>query len=85
VTHFFKAAHFDQFQRKKLLLRITLLFADSLLKILTATFKLLSKIFEPKYAIARTKCESVIVNCISQKIAAELRQELDKANFVSVT
>jgi len=35
--------------------------------------------------VARTKCESVIVNCISPMIAAELRQELDKADFVSVT
>jgi len=42
-----------------------------------------SKIFEPKFAIARTKCESVIVKCIAPIIAAELRQELDKANFVS--
>ena len=41
--------------------------------------------FEPTFAIARTKCESVIVNCIAPIIAAELRQELDKANFVSVT
>ena len=55
----------------------------SLLKILIATSKLVSKIFEPKLAIARTKCESVIVHCISPMIAAELRQELDKANFVS--
>jgi len=41
--------------------------------------------FEPKFAIARTKCESVIVNRIAPMIAAELRQELDKADFVSVT
>jgi len=43
------------------------------------------KNFEPKFANARTKCESVIVKCIAQIVAAELRQELDKANFVSVT
>jgi len=41
--------------------------------------------FEPKFAIARTKCESMIVNRIAPMIAAELRQELDKADFVSVT
>jgi len=45
---------------------------------------LVSKFFEPKFAIARTKRESVIVKCISQMIAAELRQESDKTNFVSV-
>jgi len=45
----------------------------------------LQKFFEPKFGIARTKCESVILNCIAPMIAVELRQELDKTNFVSVT
>jgi len=57
----------------------------SLFKVLIATFKQVSKIFEPKFSIARTKYESGIVNCISPMIAAELCQELDKENFVSVT
>jgi len=66
-------------------LRITLLFTDSTLKVLIANFELVSKFFEPKFPIARTKCESKIVNCIAPNIAAELRQEFDKAHFVSVT
>jgi len=41
--------------------------------------------FEPKFVIAKTKCESIIVNCIATMIAAELCQELDKANFISIT
>jgi len=57
----------------------------SLSKFLIATSKLVSKIFESIFAIARRKCESVIVNRIAPMIAAELRHELDKANFVSVT
>ena len=43
------------------------------------------KIFEPKFALARTKCEAVIVNAIALMVAADLRQELGKANFVTVT
>ena len=66
-------------------MRITLLFTECLLKVLIAAFKLVSKIFEPKFAIARTKCESVIVKCIVPITTVELRQELDKTNFVSVT
>ena len=40
-----------------------------------------SKIFELTIAIAKTKHELVIVNCISPMIAAERRQELHKAIF----
>jgi len=47
--------------------------------------KLVSKFFGPEYFIARIKCESVVVNCIIPMNAAELRQELDKADFVFVT
>jgi len=36
---------------------------ECLLKVLIATSKLVSKLFEPKFASARTKCESVIVKC----------------------
>ena len=64
---------------------VTLLLTDSLLKVLIATSQLVSKFFEPKFAIARTKCESVIVGCFAPMIAAELHQELDKVNFVSLT
>ena len=49
------------------------------------TSKLVSKFFEPKFALARMKCEAVIVNAIAPMVAADLRQELGKANFVTVT
>jgi len=64
---------------------ITLQFTDSLSKVRIANFELVSTFFEPKFPIARTKCESKIVNCIAPMTAVELRQEFDKANFVSVT
>jgi len=65
-------------QRKKLFLCITLLFTDGFPKVLIATSRLISKFFEPKFALARRKGESVVVNCIAPMIAAELRQDLDK-------
>jgi len=43
-----------------------LLFTERLLKVLIATSKLVSKNFEPKFAIVITKCESVIVKCIAR-------------------
>ena len=51
------------------------------------TSKLFSKLFEPKFALRRTKCEAVLTNCIAPMIAAELRQELkaNKANFISAS
>jgi len=72
-------------QPKKLLLCTALLFTDSLSKVLIATSQLISKFFKPKFPHSRTKCESVVVNCIAPMIAAELCQDLDKVNFVSVT
>jgi len=49
------------------------------------TSKPVSKFFEPKFSLARTKCEAVIANAIAPMVAADLRQELGKANFVTVT
>jgi len=62
-----------------------MIFTDTftLLEFLFATSKLISKLFEPKFSIARIKL--VIVDCIAPMIAAELRQELDRVNFVSLT
>jgi len=53
-------------QRKMLLVCITLLLTDSLSKVLIATSQLISNFFEPKFALARTKCESVVVNCVAR-------------------
>ena len=47
------------------------------------TSKLVSKLFKPKFALRRTKCEAVLTNCFAPMIAAGLRQELNKANFIS--
>nr|CAB3264501.1 Numb protein [Phallusia mammillata] len=49
------------------------------------TSKLIAKLFDPKFSLAKTKCESVVVNCIVPMLVAELRLELKKANFVTVT
>ena len=49
------------------------------------TSKLVSKLFEPKFALRRTKCEVVLTNCIAPMIVAELRQELNKENFISAS
>ena len=46
------------------------------------TSKLVSKSFEPKFALRSTKLEAVLTNCIAPMITAELRQELNKANFI---
>ena len=49
------------------------------------TSKLVSKLFKPKFALRRTKCEVVLTNCIAPMIVAELRQELNKKNFISAS
>ena len=46
---------------------------------------LVSKLFEPEFALRRTKCEAMLINCIAPMIAAELRQELKKASFISAS
>ena len=46
---------------------------------------LVSKLFEPKFALRRTKCEAVLTNCFAPIIAAELRQELNKASSISAS
>ena len=87
VTHFFKAAVSD----------VSLLLAakeatsaylatnyGQSFKSSDCNFWTSFKLFEPKLATAKTKCESVVINCIAPMIAAELRQ-LHKLDFVSVT
>ena len=49
------------------------------------TAKLVSKLFEPKFALRRTKCEAVLTNCVAPMIATKLRQELTTANFISAS
>ena len=88
VTNFFKAADSDQ-SLKLAAKEATFVYHTAIhgqsFKSSAGTSKLISKFFEPKFALARTKCEAVIVNCIGPMVAADLRQELGKANFVTVT
>ncbi|XP_078495454.1 uncharacterized protein LOC144750537 [Ciona intestinalis] len=49
------------------------------------TSKLVSKLFEPKFSLGKTKCESIVVNVIAPMSTDELRKELDLVNFVTVT
>ena len=48
------------------------------------TSKLISKLFESKFSLGKTKCEA-IVNVIALMCTDELHQELDRNNFVTVT
>ena len=45
------------------------------------TSKLVSKLFEPKLSLGKTKCEAVVVNVIALMCTDELYQELDQINF----
>lgn len=39
--------------------------------------KLISKLFEPKFALARTKCEAIILNVIGPMVIDELHEDLE--------
>lgn len=47
--------------------------------------KLISKFFEPKFSLGKTKCEAIILNVIAPLAQEELKEDLTKSNFVSVT
>ena len=88
VTNFFKAAS----STESLLLAVkeaTFAYHKAVhgqsFKSSDCTSKLVSKLCEPKFARQRTECEAVLTNCIAPMIAAELRQELNKANFISAS
>ena len=49
------------------------------------TFKLVSKLFEPKFSLERTKCEALVVKVIFSLCTDKLRQELNLVSFVTVT
>ena len=49
------------------------------------TSKLVSKLFEPKFSLGKTKCEAIVVNIIAPMCIEELHQELDQINFVTVS
>lgn len=47
--------------------------------------KLISKFFEPKFGLARTKCEAIIINMIAPMAVKELNDDLSTSNFVTLT
>jgi hypothetical protein len=47
--------------------------------------KLISKFFEPKFGLTRTKCEAVILKVIVPMAIDELHKDLSKSNFVTIT
>ena len=49
------------------------------------TSKLISKLFEPKFSLEKTKCEAIVVNVIAPMCIDELHQELDRINFVTLS
>lgn len=47
--------------------------------------KLISKLFEPKFHLARTKCEAIITAVIAPMARDELHNELKKCNLLSIS
>ena len=76
VTNFFKPAISDQSLKlaaKEATFAYHIAIHGQSFKSSDCTSKLVSKFFEPKFALARTKCEAVIVNAIAPMVAADLR------------
>ena len=68
VTNFFKAASSDESlllaEKEATFAYHTAVLGQSF-KSSDCTSKLVSKLFEPKFALRRTKCEAVLTNCIA--------------------
>ncbi|GBM60523.1 hypothetical protein AVEN_260008-1 [Araneus ventricosus] len=47
--------------------------------------KLISKFFEPRFSLGKTKCEAIVLNAIAPLAQAELKEDLTKLNYVSVS
>lgn len=47
--------------------------------------KLIAKFFEPKFSLGKTKCEAIVLNVIAPLAHVELKEQLLKANFISVS
>ncbi|GBM16180.1 hypothetical protein AVEN_126446-1 [Araneus ventricosus] len=47
--------------------------------------KLISKFFEPKSSLGKTKCEAIVLNAIAPLAQEELKENLTKSNYVSVS
>lgn len=49
------------------------------------TSKLIGKFFEPKFSLARTKCEAIVLNVIAPLIVNEFREDLRRTNFITLS
>ena len=87
VTNFFKAASNESLllAAKEVTFGYHTAIHGQSFKSSDCTSKIVSKLFKPEFALRRIKCEAVLTNCIAPMIAAELRQELKKANFISAS
>ena len=88
VINFFKAAFSDEsllLSAKEVTFAYHTAIHGQSFKSSDCTSKLVSKLFEPKFALQRTNYEAVLADCIALMIAAELCQELNKANFISAS
>ncbi|GBM43432.1 hypothetical protein AVEN_18603-1 [Araneus ventricosus] len=47
--------------------------------------KLISKFFEPKFSLEKTKCEAIVLNVIAPIAQEELKEDLTKSNYVSLS
>ncbi|GBN49672.1 hypothetical protein AVEN_230177-1 [Araneus ventricosus] len=47
--------------------------------------KLISKFFEPKFSLGKTKCEAIVLNVIAPLDQEELKEDLTRSNYVSVS
>lgn len=45
--------------------------------------KLISTFFETKFSLGKTKCEAIVQNVIAPVAQEELKEDLNKSNFVS--
>ncbi|GBM09714.1 hypothetical protein AVEN_186417-1 [Araneus ventricosus] len=47
--------------------------------------KLMSKFFEPKFSLGKTKCKAIVLNVITPLAQEDLKEDLTKSNYVSVS
>jgi len=47
--------------------------------------KLISTFFEPKFTLGKTKCEAIVLNILAPLALDELRNDLNKCNFITVS
>ncbi|GBL74926.1 hypothetical protein AVEN_243752-1 [Araneus ventricosus] len=47
--------------------------------------KLIPKFFEPKFSLGETKCEAIVLNVIAPLAQEQLKEDLTKSNYVSVS